>query len=45
MPYKSAAQRGWMHIHEPGIAAKWDAEIHAKKHGGYKRQMKRRKKE
>jgi len=29
MPYKSKAQRGWMHIHEPEIAKRWD-----KKYGG-----------
>lgn len=26
MPYKSAKQRAWMHIHEPEIAKRWDAE-------------------
>jgi hypothetical protein len=26
MPYESAAQRGWMHVHEPKIAEKWDKE-------------------
>lgn len=31
MPYKSAKQRGWMHIHLPEIAKKWDAEIRAEK--------------
>jgi len=29
MPYKSAKQRAWMHIHKPEIAKKWD-----KKYGG-----------
>ena len=29
MPYKSAAQRAYLHIHEPALAAKWD-----KKYGG-----------
>ncbi len=29
MPYRSAKQRAWMHIHTPGIAARWD-----KKYGG-----------
>lgn len=24
MPYQSIAQRGWMHIHHPQIAEKWD---------------------
>jgi len=26
MPYASKKQSGWMHAHEPGIAAKWDKE-------------------
>jgi len=29
MPYRSKAQRGWLHVHEPEIAKKWD-----KKYGG-----------
>ncbi len=29
MPYRSAKQRAYMHIHHPKIAAKWD-----KKYGG-----------
>jgi hypothetical protein len=29
MPYKSKAQRGYMHVHHPKVAAKWD-----KKYGG-----------
>lgn len=29
MPYRSAKQRAYMHIHHPGIAKKWD-----KKYGG-----------
>jgi hypothetical protein len=29
MPYKSAKQRAYMHIHEPEIAKRWDA-----KYGG-----------
>lgn len=33
MPYKSDAQRGFMHAKHPEIAAKWDKELHnAKKH-------------
>lgn len=33
MPYKSDAQRRFMHARHPGIAARWDAEIRAgKKH-------------
>ena len=24
MPFKSQAQRSWMHIHHPGIAKKWE---------------------
>ena len=31
MPYKSAAQRGYMHVHHPGIASRWDQEIHEAK--------------
>lgn len=27
MPYKSDKQRGWMHVHLPGIAKKWDKEM------------------
>jgi hypothetical protein len=29
MPYKSAKQRAYLHIHHPKLAAKWD-----KKYGG-----------
>ena len=29
MPYRSARQRAWMHIHKPNIARRWD-----KKYGG-----------
>jgi hypothetical protein len=29
MPYKSKAQRAWLHIHRPDQATKWDA-----KYGG-----------
>jgi hypothetical protein len=29
MPYRSAKQRAYLHIHEPKLAAKWD-----KKYGG-----------
>lgn len=31
MPYKSDAQRKFMHAEHPDIAAKWDAEMNAKK--------------
>ena len=31
MPYKSDAQRRYMHAQHPEIAAKWDAEIRRKK--------------
>jgi hypothetical protein len=34
MPYKSDAQRRFMHARHPEIAARWDAEIHAKKKKG-----------
>ena len=30
MPYKSAKQRAYMHIHEPKIAARWDKEYGGK---------------
>lgn len=30
MPYKSDKQRAWMHINEPGIAARWDKEYGGK---------------
>ena len=33
MPYKSDAQRRFMHARHPDIAAKWDSEIRAKKKG------------
>jgi len=38
MPYRSTAQRGYMHAKHPAIAARWD-----KKYGGkiVKRQAKR----
>jgi hypothetical protein len=26
MPYKSQAQRGWMHANKPTMARKWDKE-------------------
>lgn len=31
MPYASAKQRGFMHIHHPEIAKKWDEEERKKK--------------
>ncbi len=27
MPYKSKKQRAYLHIHEPALAARWDAEF------------------
>ena len=30
MPYKSAKQRAYLHIHEPKLAAKWDREYGGK---------------
>jgi len=42
MPYRSAKQRAYMHIHHPDIAARWD-----KKYGGKivpKKKAKKRKK-
>ena len=29
-PYRSKAQRAWMHIHKPKIAKKWDKEYGGK---------------
>ncbi len=45
MPYKSKAQVGYMHVHHPEIAKRWDKEYgvskglpeHVKKPTGYKR--------
>lgn len=34
MPYKSKAQRAYMHIHHPQIAKKWDKKYGAKIGGG-----------
>jgi hypothetical protein len=31
MPYKSPEQRAYLHINEPEIAAKWDAEMKSDK--------------
>jgi hypothetical protein len=31
MPYASEKQRAYLHINEPEIAAKWDAELKPKK--------------
>jgi hypothetical protein len=39
MPYKSAKQRAYMHIHLPKIAARWD-----KKYGGKVVKSKKKKK-
>ncbi len=41
MPYKSEKQRAWMHIHEPEIAEKWDAEIKRRKRRQSKKSKKR----
>jgi hypothetical protein len=30
MPYKSEKQRGYLHIHEPELAKKWDKEYGGK---------------
>ena len=30
MPYKSAKQRAYLHIHEPALAARWDKEYGGK---------------
>jgi hypothetical protein len=42
MPYVSKAQRGYMHVHHPKIAARWDREEHA--HKAMKRRLRKRKK-
>jgi len=45
MPYASKAQRGWMHVHEPKIAARWDKRYGGKiapKKGALKRRARRR---
>jgi hypothetical protein len=39
VPYRSAKQRAYLHIHHPGIAARWDREyggkiVPSKKHKG-----------
>lgn len=42
MPYRSKRQRGYMHVHHPEIAARWD-----RKYGGKivpKKKRKKRKK-
>ena len=26
MPFRSQAQRGWMHVHHPAMAKRWEAE-------------------
>lgn len=31
MPFKSKAQRAWMYVHHPKIAAKWQKETGKKK--------------
>jgi hypothetical protein len=33
MPYASEAQRGYMHVHHPDIAARWDAKYGGKIRG------------
>lgn len=46
MPYKSVKQRAYLHIHEPELAAKWDAryggKIVPKKSDNKKSVLKRR---
>ena len=39
MPYKSAKQRAYLHIHEPALAARWD-----KEYGGKVKKSKKKKK-
>jgi len=38
MPYRSAKQRAWMHIHEPELAERWD-----KKYGKIKKKGRKKK--
>jgi hypothetical protein len=48
MPYKSQAQRGYLHVHEPKLAARWDREYphqgplpeHVKKENPIKKALK-----
>ena len=42
MPYKSAKQRAWMHIHEPKIAKKWDKKYGRKVKGKKKKNSAKR---
>ena len=42
MPYKSRAQRAYLHIHEPALAAKWDAEYGGKVRKAPKKRKKKR---
>ncbi len=43
MPYKSAKQRAYMHIHHPDVAARWDAKYGGKIHASMKKRLKKRK--
>lgn len=36
MPYASARQRAYMHIHHPEIAKRWDKEMSEERHGPIK---------
>lgn len=44
MPYKSAAQRAYMHIHHPDVAKRWDKEYPTQKKLPYKVKKKSKKK-
>jgi hypothetical protein len=37
MPYRSAKQRAYLHIHEPELAARWDAKYGGKVGGKRRR--------
>lgn len=40
MPYKSEAQRRFMHVRHPGIAKRWDKKYSSKLPGRVKRRVK-----
>lgn len=42
MPYKSAKQRAYLHVHEPKLAAKWDKETGGKIQKPKKRRVKKK---
>jgi hypothetical protein len=44
MPYASAKQRAYMHIHHPEVAARWDKKYGGKVHKAMKKRLHKRKK-